>query len=174
MTAIMFEYKIAYFDVYYRGNKGKVCCIVFENEPRENIISSYCKIVTPVDEYISGEFYKRELPCILGLYENIKENIDLIIVDGYVLLSKNKKGLGYYLYEALNGEIPVIGVAKTYFNTCVDYGEIYRGESKRPLYITSVGINLKYSCDLVQNLKGKYRIPDILKKVDQLTRMPPS
>lgn len=170
MAAFQSDCKIAYFDAYYRGNKGKVCCIVFENEPRENILSSYCEVVTPINEYISGEFYKRELPCILGLYENIKEDIGLIIIDGYVLLGKNKKGLGYYLYETLNGKVPIIGVAKTYFNTCTDYGEIYRGESKRPLYITSVGINLKYSCALIKNLNGKYRIPDLFKKVDQLTR----
>jgi len=170
MADFMIDCKIAYFDVYYRNNTGKVCCIVFEVEPYENILSSYCKIVSPINEYVSGSFYKRELPCILGLYENINEDINLIIIDGYVFLAKNRKGLGYYLYEAINGKIPVIGVAKTRFNTCIDYGEIYRGESKRPLYITSVGINLKHSCALVKNLNGKYRIPDLFKKVDQLTR----
>lgn len=54
------------------------------------------------------------------------------------------KGLGAYLYEAL----------------------------KRPLYITSLGVDLTEAAKLIENLGGSYRIPDILKKVDKLTRSP--
>ena len=161
---------IACFDVYYNKDCAKACCMVFEIEPAEKILSAYCQIVESISDYIPGEFYKRELPCIIKAYKKIKEDIDLIIIDGFVMLGNGKKGLGAYLFESLNKKIPVIGVAKTYFKDCEDYMTIYRGKSNKPLYISSIGIDLGYSAEFIKNLNGIYRIPDILKKVDQLTR----
>lgn len=37
---------------------------------------------------------------------------DCIIVDGFVHLEDDKPGLGKHLYDALNGKVRVIGVAK--------------------------------------------------------------
>jgi deoxyribonuclease V len=162
---------IACFDVYYYESYAKACCIVFENEPIEKVISEYYEIIKPVNEYIPGEFYKRELPCLLKLYGSIKEDIDLIIVDSFVLLGDGKKGLGGYLFEALDKKIPVIGVAKTFFKGCDDYIEVYRGKSNKPLYISSLGIDLNHSAELVKNLDGENRMPTVLKRVDQLTRV---
>lgn len=163
--------KAACFDVYYYEDYAKACCIVFEIKPLERIVSEYCERTESVAEYIPGEFYKRELPCLLKVYENIKEDIDLVIVDGFVCLGNGKKGLGAYMFEVLDGKIPVVGVAKTFFKGCTDYIKIYRGESNRPLYISSLGIGLNDSAKLIRNLNGKNRIPDVLKKVDQLTRV---
>ena len=160
----------ACFDVYYSKDHARACCIVFEIEPSEKIFSTYCQIIEHVSDYIPGEFYRRELPCILKIYKKIKEDIDLIIIDGFVMLGNGKKGLGAYLFESLDKKIPVIGVAKTYFKGCGDYMTIYRGKSSKPLYIGSIGIDLNYSAEFIRNLSGMYRIPDILKKVDQLTR----
>lgn len=62
----MLEYneclRIACSDVYYYEDYAKSCCIVFENEPKERIIAFYDEMISPIDEYIPGEFYKRELP----------------------------------------------------------------------------------------------------------------
>lgn len=161
---------IACFDVYYKNDQAKACCIVFKTVPAEKIFSTYCQVIEPVSDYISGEFYRRELPCILRVYEKIREDIDLIIIDGFVTLKNDKKGLGAHLFESLDKKLPVIGVAKTYFRGCENYVEIYRGKSSKPLYISSIGIDLNYSAEFVKNLNGIYRIPDILKKVDQLSR----
>ena len=118
-----------------------------------------------------GEFYKRELPCLLQVYAQIKEIINIIIIDGYVMLGKERKGLGGYLYEALDKKIPIIGVAKTFFKNCVHYTEVYRGKSTRPLYVSSIGLDLDFSAALICNLEGPYRIPTVLKAVDRLTRL---
>ncbi|WP_207420305.1 hypothetical protein [Desertivirga brevis] len=50
-------------------------------------------------EYIPGEFYKRELPGILSLLDKINfELIQAIIIDGFVILNdEGKPGLGGYL-----------------------------------------------------------------------------
>ena len=161
---------IACFDVYYKKDHAKACCIVFETDSVEKILSTYCQVIESVSDYISGEFYKRELPCILKVYKMIREDIDLIIMDGFVTLKNGKKGLGSYLFESLGKKLPVIGVAKTYFRGSENYVEIYRGKSGKPLYISSIGIDLDYSAKFIKNLNGIYRIPDILKKVDQLSR----
>lgn len=162
--------KIACFDVYYYERYAKACCIVFEAKPTEKIFSCYTETISAVEDYISGQFYKRELPCLLKVYKGVKEDIDLIIIDSFVMLGNGAKGLGAYLYEALGKRIPIIGVAKTLFKGCDSYRKIYRGQSRNPLYISSVGIGLNESAQLIKELKGDNRIPDVLKKVDQMTR----
>ncbi|HMV43460.1 MAG TPA: endonuclease V [Leptospiraceae bacterium] len=161
---------IAVFDVYYFEAYANGCCVVFKKEKEEKVLSEYSKKIEETSEYIPGEFYKRELPCILRTFDLIEEEIDIIILDSFVWLEEGKKGLGGYLYEALEKKIPVIGVAKTYFRSVSSYKELYRGVSKKPLYISSIGIDLNYAFDLIQSLEGEYRIPNVLKRVDQLSR----
>lgn len=162
--------KIACFDVYYYREHACACCLVCEIEPYERVLSRYGVKVKPVDPYIPGEFYRRELPCILKVYERVKEEIDLILVDGFVFLEDIRKGLGEHLYEALHGKIPVIGVAKTFYRGCRNYWEVYRGMSGRPLFVSSIGVGLPYAAELIKNLKGTGRLPDLLKEVDRLSR----
>ena len=129
--------------------------------------------IDAVNEYIPGEFYKRELPCILKILNRVDmKKVGLIIVDGYVYIDNNKNyGLGGKLWEHLEGEIPVIGVAKTKFvqntNTVRD---VYRGQSKNPLYISAVGIDIVEATNVISDMKGNYRIPDVLKTLDQKTK----
>ena len=56
---------------YHKDNTAKVAGVLFENwedkEPKEVYISH----IAEVNEYISGEFYKRELPCILDILEKV-------------------------------------------------------------------------------------------------------
>ncbi len=166
----MGNYKIACFDAYYHKDYAKNCCILFETRPIEKSIFECCKITRPIEEYIPGEFYKRELPGILEVYWEIKRDINLIIIDGYVLLKDGKMGLGGHLYRSLEGRVPVIGVAKSYFVNSEDYIKVYRGESKKPLYVSSIGIETDFAVNLIKNLNGEHRIPNILKRVDRLTR----
>ena len=79
-------------------------------------------------------------------------------------------GLGAYLYEALNKEIKIIGVAKSEFRDILSDTYLYRGESKKPLYITSAGVDLEVAKGFVSIMHGKYRFPTLLKEVDRLCR----
>ena len=161
------------FDTYYYGNKAKTVCIAFDNWESNTIINTYSEIIENNNEYISGEFYKKELPCILSLLDKIKiDDIDVIIIDGYVNLNDDGKiGLGGHLYKVLNSKIPIIGVAKTnYALIKKDKREVLRGDSKKPLYITSVGIELDKAETLIQSMYGEFRIPTILKELDRQTK----
>lgn len=47
---------------------------------------------------------------------------------------------------------------------------MYRGKSKNPLYITTVGVDRIATAQLVQEMKGAYRMPDLLRILDQETK----
>ncbi|WCO00240.1 endonuclease V [Psychroserpens ponticola] len=161
------------FDTYYFKNKAKTVCVGFNSWLKEDNLVVLTETIENIPEYVSGEFYKRELPCILSLLnKNALENIELIIVDGFVYLDDNNKyGLGAHLYNALNKEIPIIGVAKRDFATInKNKSKVYRGESQNPLFITSIGIELNIASEKIKKMKGKYRIPTLLKELDKLTR----
>ena len=105
------------FDTYYFDNKAKTVCLEFSEYNQKENFKVHTEIIENVEEYIPGEFYKRELPCIMSVLNQINlQNIEVIIVDGFVYLDDDKKyGLGGHLYEKLNRQIPIIGVAKTNF-----------------------------------------------------------
>lgn len=161
------------FDTYYFDNKAKTVCISFDNWSNEEDYKVETEIIDQIEEYQSGEFYKRELPCILSLLNKIElQNIKTIIIDGFVFLDDNNKlGLGGHLYQKLKGQIPVIGVAKTNFATLEkNKRQLIRGKSIKPLYITSIGIDLDETTKLIKNMNGQNRIPTLLKKLDTLTK----
>jgi deoxyribonuclease V len=159
-------------DVYYEENIGTVVGVVFEwydEKPKEILTEK----ILDVAEYIPGEFYRRELPCIIKILEKVNlDNFEAIIVDGHVYIDNEENlGLGGKLYEVLEKRIPVIGVAKNqFFSNKKMICEVYRGESNKPLYVSSIGIDLDYAVENIKKMKGSFRIPDILKQLDSLTK----
>jgi len=158
-------------DVHYENNSAIVAGILFEDWTTNEISRTILTTLNHVEPYEPGAFYKRELPCILELLKEVTEELNCIIIDGYVVLGEDQvDGLGMHLYHSMNQEIPIIGVAKKPFlGTPKDY-EVFRGESKNPLLISSVGLSLEKSKTLVKSMHGKHRIPTLLKQVDQLCR----
>jgi len=162
---------IACFDVYYQRDFARAAAIVFRQSD-ETIAGKYTAKISNdrIGNYVPGQFYKRELPGILGVLREIKEDMDIVIVDGFVTVGKNKKGLGAHLYGALGEKTPVIGVAKSFLGNSVGYLKVYRGQSSKPLYVSAIGVNLAYAAGLIKGLKGDFRLPDVLRKVDLLSR----
>lgn len=127
--------------------------------------------MSDIEPYEPGSFYKRELPCILAILQKISEDIEVIVIDGYVTLGeKEKPGLGTHLFNHLEGEIPIIGVAKNRFTNTPDQCALLRGASKKPLFITCLGIDLVDAKQCIQNMHGQHRIPTLLKLVDSECR----
>jgi deoxyribonuclease V len=158
-------------DVYYKEYLARAIGVLFdwEDESPQDIL---IELLEGIEEYIPGEFYKRELPCLLKIVEKVNlSDLEAIIVDGHVNVENEKYGLGGKLYEQLYGQVPVIGIAKSPFYANKDMTiEIYRGKSKMPLYISSIGIDLNEVVEKVINMTGEYRIPNILKTLDMLTK----
>ncbi len=161
----------ACFDVHYKDDIATAGCILFLNWTDLYEIKYFFEQIRDVRPYESGRFYKRELSCILYLLNKIEDPIDIIIIDGYVWLEKEgAPGLGGYLYHALNESIPVIGVAKSKFKDSAFAKKVFRGKSKRPLYITAAGIDPDIAANCIIMMHGQYRIPTLLKKIDHLCR----
>lgn len=120
--------------------------------------------------YRPGHFFERELPCILPLLRACIEAhaIKCIVIDGYVDLGPSHPGLGRALFEALERKVEIIGVAKTAYLGAPSR-EVLRGESKKPLLVTSTG-NLEMAARAIETMAGPYRVPQLLKRVDQLVR----
>jgi len=158
-------------DVDYNGNQNAiVACIGLKTWSDSQASYSKTDFIEPILPYESGLFYKRELPCLLVALRNLT-NIECVVVDGYVWLDEPSHwGLGMYLYEALERKVPIIGVAKNRFGNTPKTCELLRGESQKPLYITSVDMSLEKAKESIAQMSGKYRFPRLLKEVDSLCR----
>ena len=164
---------IAAFDTYHFEQGSTTGVVLFENwtdgvAAKEKI----CRLAGATDQYIPGEFYKRELPCIMAALESLEEKIETIVVDSYVQLAPGQPGLGQKLFETLDEKIAVVGVAKTRFYTATDAIEIYRGKSTRPLFVSAAAMEVGVAADHVKAMHGNFRIPTLLKLADALSRSP--
>ena len=162
---------IACVDVYYQDVGVQAAGVGFLNWTDSLPSAEAVITINDVEPYQSGEFYRRELPCILAILERLPQTIQTVIVDGYVWLGdENAPGLGAYLYEALTQKVAVIGVAKKRFYSAQLVQEVLRGSSQNPLYVSAIGIELVTAAQHIQSMHGEYRIPTLLKRVDQLSR----
>lgn len=161
---------IAAFDVHYINDEATTACICFDDWTDSVSTQDFVEITHNVAPYEPGKFYKRELPCIISLLKKHNLQPEIIIVDGYVWLDENKIGLGGHLFNELGGKIPVIGVAKSKFALHSKVKEVFRGNSKNPLYITAIGIDLDEAAENIEKMDGIFREPTLLKRADQLCR----
>lgn len=159
----------ACMDVDYRTEGVVAACLLFEHWTSPEPVRSIVEPVASVAPYVAGEFYLRELPCLLTLLRQVIAPVGVVIVDGYVWLDHDRPGLGAHLYEALGRRAAVIGVAKTAYLTAPAI-EVRRGRSARPLYITVAGMAPGTAARCVCAMHGAYRLPTLLRQVDRLSR----
>src|SRR5262245_26211321 len=105
---------IACVDVDYRADGALAALVGCRSWTDATPSLELTETIARVEPYEPGQFYKRELPCLLAVLRRVPEPIDLVVVDGFVWLGdESRPGLGAHLHCALGGSIPVVGVAKT-------------------------------------------------------------
>jgi deoxyribonuclease V len=162
---------IACVDVDYRDAGAVAACVLCRGWTDAHPAGELVERVAEVADYQPGAFYRRELPCLLSVLDKVAEPLETVVVDGYVWLhDQNTPGLGARLYEALGRIIPVVGVAKTRFRSAGAARPLLRGDSQRPLYVTAAGLDSGTAAEHVRSMHGRYRIPTLLRRVDQLCR----
>ncbi len=67
----------------------------------------------------------------------------------------------------------MIGVAKRPFYQNVEAIAVTRGRSRRPLFVTAIGIDPRQAAAGVQSMHGNFRMPTLLKLVDALSKNKP-
>jgi deoxyribonuclease V len=162
---------IACVDVDYRDGGAVVACVLFRAWDDADSAGVYVERIARVEPYQPGQFYRRELPCLLRVLGRVSGPLEAVVVDGYVWLRDEcTPGLGAHLYEALGRTVPVVGVAKTRFASAGAAEEVLRGGSRRPLYVSAAGLDQQTAARHVQAMHGPFRIPTLLRRVDQLCR----
>jgi deoxyribonuclease V len=157
-------------DVYYKDDRAKVVGVGFADwtSTSAHLVSSL--FVDQVEPYEPGSFFKRELPCITALVDTLDVSlIGAVVVDGHVYIDNDfTLGLGGRLYETLQRNVPVIGVAKTAFrgNEQVTF-EVLRGNATKPLFVSAIGIDTAEAARNVSSMAGPYRIPTLLSQLDR-------
>jgi deoxyribonuclease V len=158
-------------DVQYVDGKGFVAGVLFDSWDSSTATDEFISVAEIDEEYVPGQFYKRELPCILMLLNDHALSPDIILVDGYVLLDDDESpGLGKYLYDALKGSVMVIGVAKNRYAGIGEQHAVYRGGSRNPLYVTAAGVGIEVARENILSMHGRHRVPTLLKHADKLAR----
>ena len=162
---------IACVDVDYRDTCAVAACVVLQSWLAGEAVAEYLHRIDEVAQYVPGEFYKRELPCVLAALDQVVQRVHLVVVDGYVVLDEQGRlGLGGHLHAALGGEVAVVGVAKSPFRGNSAAIEVVRGDSKRPLYVTALGVEPQTAAEDLRRMHGRFRLPTMLKRVDRLCR----
>jgi deoxyribonuclease V len=161
---------IACLDVAYGNAAGYAAGVTFCRWADANPVEERVVQVSNVQAYEPGQFFRRELPCLMAVLKGLPP-MDLVIVDGYVWLGdSNKPGLGAHLYQALGERTAVVGVAKTKFEGAESASEVVRGRSTRLRFITAAGMSPECAAEHVRSMHGPYRVPTLLKRVDELCR----
>jgi deoxyribonuclease V len=161
---------LACVDVDYRAGGAVAACVLFRAWGDAGSAGEHVERIARVEPYQPGQFYRRELPCLLRVLGRVAGPLEAVVVDGYVWLrDESTPGLGAHLYEALGRTVPVIGVAKTRFARA-GAEEVLRGDSRRPLYVSAAGLDRQTAARHVQAMHGRFRIPTLFRRVDQLCR----
>jgi deoxyribonuclease V len=162
---------IAIVDVDYRDREAVAACLEVDAWTDPAPRREHLARVAPVAPYRPGAFYRRELPCLLAVLDQVREAPEVIVIDGYVVLDRagRRPGLGAHLFEALDRGPAIVGVAKNRFEGAAAR-EVVRGASARPLYVTAVGLPVAEAAARVAAMHGDHRLPTLLRRVDRLAR----
>jgi len=164
---------IACLDVDYRDSGAVAACVLLRAWADAASAGEYRTAIPRIEPYVPGQFYRRELPCLLAILAEVQEPLSTVVVDSYVWLGDGTvPGLGAHLYEALGSKVPVLGVAKTQFAGATAARPVWRGASRRALYVSAAGMDLDQAAQHIGQMHGSFRIPTLLKRVDQLCRGP--
>lgn len=147
-------------DVAYKNNVAFSSAIIVGRKDLEIIESSNAKTVVN-QPYVPGLLFLREAEPVLSALKSLKNNYDLLLVDGHGQLHPRKCGLACHLGLVLNK--PTIGAAKSLLCGQIkgDFveldgkilGTIIENKPKKRIFV-SVGhkINLTTATKIVQEL----------------------
>ena len=162
---------IVFFDVYYQKQEAQVAAVWAKSWEQEQADGQKVLKMSVPSDYEPGAFYKRELPCLLAMIEQLPIQPSCLVVDGYVFTSEDTLGLGAHLYHSLPEQIPVIGIAKSLFRLAEPVSKpVLRGKSQNPLWVSAIDFPLEEAVANLQNMHGEHRTPTLLKLVDRLSR----
>lgn len=162
---------LAALDACYRDPLAFAAGALFEEWASRAPVREWTVRVEGVAPYVPGQFYRREMPCLLRLLEALPDLPAVILVDAYAWLGGPRHpGLGARLHEALGGRAAVVGVAKTRYRGAGPAKVVRRGRSGSPLYVSAAGMDLDEAAEGVLRMHGRGRLPLMIRRADVLSR----
>jgi deoxyribonuclease V len=73
---------ISAIDVQYRDVHAATACVVFTDWQATSAVREITGLSETPAPYVPGEFWRRELPCILAILGQLDFLPDLVVVDG--------------------------------------------------------------------------------------------
>src|SRR3569832_2836069 len=105
---------IACVDAAYGEGAASAACVIAASARSETPLRETALRRAEAAPYVSGAFYKRELPLLRAVLAQAAPLPEIIVVDGYVWLDADgTPGLGAHLRDELGYGAIVIGIAKT-------------------------------------------------------------
>src|SRR5213080_27706 len=183
--------RVAGVDMAINEEKGMArAAVVLLSYPELEILERHVYEEPVRMEYIPGLLSFREVPCIMGAFDRLQEQPDLVMVDGQGIAHPRYLGIASHLGLWL--DLPTIGCAKSILRGHYDekaLGEeagarvplIYKGEQVgavvrtrshvKPMII-SLGhrISLETSVQYVLACCKGYRLPEPTRQADKLSK----
>jgi deoxyribonuclease V len=102
--------KVCGVDVSYNEEKAVATAVLWDCSEKKVIeVANY--IGKPFFHYISSYLFMREAPLVISVVKVLKEEPDLILVDGHGIAHPRRAGLAVFVGLAL--DIPTLGIAKS-------------------------------------------------------------
>lgn len=180
---------VAGVDVSYSSDTHRVAAAaVLIDLPALDVVDSAVMFGEISFPYVPGLLAFRELPFILDALERLALRPDVVVCDGYGIAHPRRFGLACHVGVSIG--LPTFGVAKTAFTSKFSEPPVERGgwsplidgdevvgravrtqTAVKPVFV-SVGhrIGLDEASDLTLSLCRNFRIPEVIRKSDHLSR----
>lgn len=158
-------------DVAYRKNRAISVAVLYDLLEKK-VKGIYCDSIEVNFPYIPTFLSFREAPAILKVLKSVKEEYDIIVVDGQGLAHPRMAGLATFIGVLTNK--PTIGIAKSFL-----YGEIkddvifvngVKVGIKFGKYYASIGSNIDFESLLELLKKIDFKYPEGLEVADKVSK----
>jgi deoxyribonuclease V len=157
--------------VHFHGDGALAAAVAFDEWDAREASQTFTSRVAQMDKPARGKPDLRELPCLLQLLQEHALKPEAILIDRPVHLdAAETPGLGRSLYDALGGQIAIIGVSTKAMPGMPAQFEVFREEEAAPLVVTCAGIDLGAAKVRIRAMHGKRRIPTLLKLAARIAR----
>ena len=161
---------IACLDVAYGEAVAHAAGITFRAWADASPLEERVVRVEEVHPYQPGRFFRHEVPCLLAVLRALPP-AEVIVVDGYICLGGgDRPGPGRICIRRSAGERPWSALPRPGSKEPGTACEVVRGRSTRPHFFTAAGMSPGCAAEHVRSMHGPYRIPALLKRLDELCR----
>lgn len=157
--------------VHVEGTQANAAAVAFDAWEDAEATKTYVSRMPQLEKAVRGELDLRDLPCVMQLLREHTLAPELIVIDGFVHLDADETpGFGQYLFQALGGTIPVVGISKRGQPGLSAQFQVVREEETPPLFVTCTGIDIGAVKVRLRAMHGRKRVPTLMKLAARLAK----